>query len=148
MSELEPVTAAGGVVFRQENNDRLHVLLIFRRGVWDLPKGKIEDGETVEECAVREVAEEIGIANPPTITFSLIDTYHEYKEKGTKYGKTTHWFGMELASLPQSGFAPETDEGIEKVKWVQLSEAKSLVGYENLVDVLNSFDSLYQQKLL
>lgn len=147
MSNLQPVRAAGGVVYRQESNNQPQVLLIYRRGVWDLPKGKVENEETVEECAVREVAEEIGISKLPAITLTLTDTYHEYNEKGTKYGKTTHWFGMELSSIPQNGFKPEAEEGIEKVKWVQLSEAKELVGYDNLIEVLNSFERSYQKNL-
>lgn len=144
MSGFKPITAAGGVVYQQ--NDELEVLLIFRRGVWDLPKGKLEDDETVEECAVREVAEEIGVANLPTITFTLRDTYHEYVQNGKNYGKTTHWFGMQLSSTFSNGFNPETEEGIEKVKWVPLSEAKKIVGYENLVDVLNDFEDSFQKE--
>lgn len=147
MSDLKPVTASGGVVYRQKEKDQPQVLLIFRRGVWDLPKGKLEMGETVEECAVREVAEEIGISNQPQIMAPLKNTYHEYEENGKKYGKTTHWFGMQLPSLPKNGFDPEVEEGIKKVKWVKLSEAKKLVGYENLVDVLNKFGQLYHKKL-
>lgn len=144
MAETEPVTAAGGVVYRQRGDD-VEVLLIFRRGVWDLPKGKLEEGETIRECAAREVAEEVGIHSLPEITHSLEDTYHEYDQDGIYYGKTTHWFAMKLSAEPAEGFNPQSGEGIEEVQWVALQEAKSSVGYQNLVDVLTSFEQLMRQ---
>lgn len=138
---MEPVTAAGGVVYQQNENDTLKVVLIYRRGVWDLPKGKLEEGETIKECAVREVAEEIGLTNHPKISFNLADTYHEYEEGGIRFGKTTHWFGMRMESVPDNGFKPQIEEDIKKIRWVTIPKAKELVGYENLVDVLNSFEA-------
>lgn len=147
MAVTEPVTAAGGVIYVDEK-DAPRVLLIFRRGLWDLPKGKLEEGETVEQCAGREVAEEIGVSNRPVITHTLTDTYHEYEQNGIRYGKTTHWFAMQLKSVPPAGFEPETKEGIEKVKWVDLPEAKQLVGFDNLKKVLNALQQLHEQMLL
>lgn len=148
MPAIESITAAGGVVYKQEkNNEPTHVLLIYRRGVWDLPKGKIEEGETVKDCAVREVSEEIGLQTPPEIDFTLADTYHEYEQDGIRFGKTTHWFGMRLDSMPEEGFKPETEEDIEEVRWVSLSKAKRIVGYDNLVGVLNSFENRLENDL-
>src|SRR3982751_3416807 len=51
------VKAGGGLVVNEENK----ILMIFRRGKWDLPKGKLDKGETLEQCAVREVEEETGL---------------------------------------------------------------------------------------
>ncbi|MGF1670207.1 MAG: NUDIX domain-containing protein, partial [Balneolaceae bacterium] len=73
----EIIDAGGGVVYRFTENDNKEVVLIKRRGVWDLPKGKRELKETPEMCAVREVAEEIGISKPGLEKF-IIKTYHEY----------------------------------------------------------------------
>lgn len=143
MPEIEPITAAGGVVYEKSNDDDPKVLIIFRRKVWDLPKGKVEEGETVKECAVREVAEEIGLTHHPEISFTLRDTYHEYERAGKFYGKTTHWFGMRLKSEPSDGFSPQMDEGIEKVRWASLASAKERVGYDNLVEVLTAFERRY-----
>lgn len=148
MSEKEPVTAAGGVVYKSEENNPPHILLIYRRGVWDLPKGKLEEGETVQECAIREVAEEIGLQTHPEISFRLTDTYHEYERDGISFAKITHWFGMRMHSIPEKGFEPQTEEDIKKVQWAMLNNAKTLVGYDNLVDVLNSFESRYEIKFL
>jgi 8-oxo-dGTP pyrophosphatase MutT (NUDIX family) len=146
MSAIESVTAAGGVVYKQSKSNLPQVLLIFRRKVWDLPKGKIEEGETIKECAVREVAEELGLSAKPKISFTLIDTYHEYEQDGTKFGKTTYWFGMRLDSMSREGFDPETEEGIEKVRWTSLADAKMLVGYDNLINVLNSFEYRFKNE--
>lgn len=135
----KPVTAAGGVVHKREKNS-LFVLLIFRRDVWDLPKGKVEEGESVRECAVREVAEEVGLSALPVITKQLVQTYHEYEQGSIRFGKTTHWFAMELNANSKERFKPQTEEDIEEVQWVPLSEAKSLVGYDNLIEVLQAFE--------
>lgn len=142
---LEPITAAGGVVFKKDDcRQHLSVLLIFRRGVWDLPKGKLEKGESIKECAVREVVEEVGISVMPQIIFELPDTYHEYEQSGIHYGKTTHWFGMQLPAGIEVDFKPQEEEGIEKVSWFSLSEAQKLVGYDNLKKVLFAFEQTYK----
>lgn len=145
MAIVEPVTAAGGVVFKKKDSIDPSVLLIFRRGVWDLPKGKLEEGETIKECAVREVAEEVGVSVLPEIVFPLPETYHEYEQGGIHYGKTTHWFGMQFLSGAELTFDPQTEEDIEKVSWITLKKAKTLVGYENLSEVLKTFEQNYRQ---
>lgn len=149
MADVEPITAAGGVVYREsEAGSGPEVLLIYRRGVWDLPKGKHEEGETIRECAVREVAEEVGIAELPAIMKQLSDTYHEYRQDGRQYGKTTHWFAMQLKEKPENGFSPQQVEDIEKVEWYPLEKAMQLVGYENLIAVLDSFENWYADQQL
>lgn len=135
MSVQHHITAGGGVLYKTEG-DRSCVLLIYRRGVWDLPKGKREDHETIGQCAVREVAEETGCPLP-SIQGQLDETYHEYSQNGKGIGKTTHWFAM--TTDKGANFEPERAEGIEKVKWFSLEEAVRLVGYQNLIDVLESF---------
>ncbi|NIT60885.1 MAG: NUDIX domain-containing protein [Aliifodinibius sp.] len=145
MAIVEPVTAAGGVVFKSENNIHPSVLLIFRRGVWDLPKGKLEEGETIKECSVREVAEEVGVSVLPEIVFQLPETYHEYQQGGIHYGKTTHWFGMQFPDDSDLTLTPQTEEDIQKVSWISLRKAQTLVGYENLVEVLKAFENQYRK---
>jgi len=137
MSDIEHIAAAGGVVYRKQDN-HIEVLVIFRRGVWDLPKGKLEDDESISQCAQREVAEEVGLDELPTIITDLPDTYHEYQQGGTSFGKTTHWFAMQLQE-PVEVFTPQVEEDIQKVRWMPLKEAFEHVGYENLVEVLEAF---------
>ena len=118
------------------------MLLIFRRGVWDLPKGKKEEHESRIECARREVSEEVGCPLPEAYN-ELIRTYHEYEREGIQYGKTTHWYSMQTEMI--RGFEPEKREGIEKTEWVPLDEARRRVGFENLVEVLLAFEEWYEE---
>jgi len=120
------IKAAGGVV----KDDSGRVLMIFRRGKWDLPKGKQDPGETIEECAVREVCEEIGVASVDVLQ-NLGTTLHTYPQKDRFYIKHTYWY---LMTTPAKKFAPEKREGIEKVKWVRWSKAKKRIGYQTLQD--------------
>lgn len=131
----QTIQAAGGVVtYGHGLNQR--ILLMFRRGVWDLPKGKVDPGETWEEAAIREVVEETGIA-PPVICESIGSTLHHYHLNGQAIDKTTHWYWMEASSdvLGQ----PQTEEGITEVQWATLQEAHDLVGFDNLRLVLDTF---------
>lgn len=141
---MEKVTAAGGVVFREAEGEQhnAEILLMFRRGVWDLPKGKMEENESIAECARREVSEEIG-SSLPEIRGKLGTTYHEYAEDGRQIGKTTHWYAMSLSNNRQ-GLKPETEEGIEKLEWTPFSKAREKVGYQNLVEMLDEFEFWYK----
>lgn len=106
------VEASGGVVFNAEGK----ALLIFRRGSWDLPKGKIDKGETPEAAAVREVQEETGLQQLE-LGESLGITYHTYKEGKIRILKPTYWYKMQTA---ETQLIPQTEEDIEQAVWVDL----------------------------
>lgn len=125
------VPAAGGVVFRIRSGTP-EVLLIYRKGVWDLPKGKKEEGEGYAMAAAREVAEETG-SDLPLIVGSLPETYHDYSMDDVAYSKHTRWYAMISRS---NHFSPQLDEQIEKVCWIGLDRAEKLVGFDNLRLVL------------
>ena len=135
---IKPIKAAGGVVYKITPNGDTLVLLIYRNGVWDLPKGKLEKGETIPMCAVREVAEETG-SELPVLVSDLGTTYHEYEQKAKHYGKTTYWYSMIFSR--ETEFTPQQEEGIDKIEWVMLEEALTKVGYQNLIEVLQRFKS-------
>lgn len=139
-----PVTAAGGIVYRFEAG-KLEVLLIYRRGAWDMPKGKLEKGESIAMCAFREVSEEIGVEQPLFVISNPFTTYHEYNEDGKTMGKTTYWYPMIL----DRGYRlkPEEEEDIEEVKWVPLAEAKERVAFQNLKDLLEDFSAWAEKSL-
>jgi len=105
------IEAAGGLVY----NDTNQLLMIFRNGKWDLPKGKLEIGENIEQCAIREVEEECGISGL-IITKQLKETYHTYEINGQKILKCTYWF--EMQSSFKGNLVPQTKEGITAVVWV------------------------------
>lgn len=134
----EPVTAAGGLIVRDPGSasgaggEEPELLLIFRRGAWDLPKGKLDPGESVGECAVREVREEVGI-DDLTVLGPAGTTLHGYPEGDRYMVKTTHWFFMRT---PERDFTPEEREGIEEVRWVPWAEAEAMLGYDTLRDLV------------
>ena len=106
------VKAAGGVV----TDDEARVLLIYRRGKWDLPKGKVEENEPIELCAHREVIEETGL-NELMLRKPLAITYHTYTEKGKDILKETHWYLFDAPGKQQ--LQPQLEEDILKVEWVE-----------------------------
>ncbi|WP_417601914.1 NUDIX hydrolase [Owenweeksia hongkongensis] len=107
----EIIEAAGGIV----RNGAGEILMIYRLGKWDLPKGKLEEGESVEEGAVREVIEECGISNLRVIR-ELPITYHTYEIGGKKILKRTYWFEMHTKFI--GDLVPQIEEHIEKAQWV------------------------------
>lgn len=113
------IIAGGGIVF----NEKHELLMIFRRGKWDLAKGKIEEGEQIKQGAIREVEEETGViiesAEPEPIL-----TYHAYKLKGKDSLKETHWYKMQ-AKRGQNKLIPQVEEDIEEVRWVAKSDLKN-----------------------
>ena len=125
------ITAAGGLVM----NEKDEVLLIFRKGKWDLPKGKLDKGESLEDCAIREVEEETGIQKTKLGKFLTL-TYHTYRE-GTKFIlKESHWFLMKAKS--GQPFIPQTKEGIIEIRWSKKQELTVylLNSYPSVADVL------------
>jgi 8-oxo-dGTP pyrophosphatase MutT (NUDIX family) len=125
------VKAGGGLVMNN-NND---VLLIYRRGKWDLPKGKLDKGETIEDCAMREVMEETGLQNV-VLESALLVTYHTYHE-GTKFIlKESHWYAMKVNG--EQKLVPQTEEDIVEIKWVKLGDLKNYYHntFPSVIDVL------------
>lgn len=107
----QPVAAAGGLVF----NERDELLLILRQGKWDLPKGKVDKGETVEEAAIREVQEECGIEKLELLE-PIMRMYHTYYLDQKRVLKTTHWFKMQ--ALQYSKMLPQLEENITDLRWL------------------------------
>ncbi len=128
------VQAAGGLVLNEKNE----VLMIFRRGHWDLPKGKLDKGETIEACAVREVMEETGLQKIK-LKKNLITTYHTYHE-GTKFIlKENYWFLMSAESNQK--LIPQTEEDITNISWKNLKDALQCLNnsYPSIKEVFESY---------
>lgn len=104
------IEAAGGLVY----NVAQELLMIFRLGKWDLPKGKIEEGEATAEAAVREVEEECGI-KAPQIEKAWPNTYHTYRLKGQEILKRTYWFKMKYEG--SEALKPQLEEDISAAVW-------------------------------
>lgn len=136
---MKKIIAAGGLVF----NDRNELLMIFRRGKWDLPKGKLDEGESIEACAVREVEEETGVKDlEPQYFLGL--TLHEYFDTYLHKNvvKETHWFVMN--ALKENELIPQSEEDIEKIEWVEPAALDHYLAntYKNIAEIIG----IYYQK--
>ena len=115
-------------------------LLIKRKGLWDIPKGKINKGEPKKEAAIREVMEECGIFGHK-IKDKLVVTYHTMKFKGRLAIKRTDWYVMSYKG--PSEVHPQINEGITKVKWMTEEHMLSIRGrtYGSINEVLDAYVS-------
>jgi 8-oxo-dGTP pyrophosphatase MutT (NUDIX family) len=127
------IQSAGGLVTNQTNE----VLLIFRRGKWDLPKGKLDEGENLEQCAVREVEEETGLRNI-TLLSPLMITYHTYHEGSKFILKESHWYNMKVKG--EQKLIPQLEEEIHEIKWVKNTELQPYMknSFPSVMDVLET----------
>ena len=127
------VQAAGGLV----TNLKDEILMILRRGKWDLPKGKLDPGETLEQCAVREVEEETGLGNL-TLQRHLLTTYHTYHESGKFILKESYWYKMNIPD--EQPLIPQAAEQITEARWVKTSGIKELLHntFPSVKDVLQT----------
>ncbi len=136
--ELPIIIAAGGLV----QNSKGEILLIYRRGFWDLPKGKLDAGELIPECAVREVQEETGLKTIKLGPF-ICTTTHNYFDKwlNKDVEKHTHWYTM--LSLANETLVPQTEEDIEKIEWVPVNELPQylLQTYPTIRTVFEAFNA-------
>lgn len=133
-SLFKKIKAAGGVVFNEENE----ILVMFRRGFWDLPKGKIDPGETKKQAAVREVEEETGISNIK-LGKKICRTLHTYKNKEKRVLKYSFWYKMQA---PKTKLIPQTEEDIERCEWLKMKDFLKNYSpiYKNIQEVLDSVD--------
>ena len=115
LKKLPNVVAGGGKVY----NDKGEVLFIFRNDKWDLPKGKVEGNETVERTALREVAEETGVAGLEIVK-PLETTYHIFKRNGRHKIKVTYWYEMKTSY--SGNLIAQENEGITRAEWLNHSQ--------------------------
>lgn len=126
------ILAAGGLVHSKKDE----ILLIFRRGKWDLPKGKLDVNEEMEACAIREVKEETGLVSVE-IEKLLCITYHTYHENGKHILKESHWYLMKAQK--QANLVPQLEEDIEKCEWVAMQQLAPFMKntHASIMEVVN-----------
>ena len=124
--DLPVIESAGGLVC----NHYHHIMLMFKRGKWDMPKGRIEVGSSKEQSALREVQEETGLnIDKLKITAKLPSTWHTTRHQNIRYLKKTHWYLMEYDG-DDDDTSPQVEEGIIECRWVHMSD---LPGYRELL---------------
>ncbi len=127
------IQAGGGLV----ENEKGEILFMFRRGKWDLPKGKLDPGETLEQCALREVEEETGVNGLKVVRFLLV-TEHAYEERGKSILKESHWWLMRASS--QQTLVPQTEEDISELRWLAKKDFNIVLAntYPAILEVLKA----------
>ncbi|KAK6030549.1 hydrolase, NUDIX family [Ostertagia ostertagi] len=127
----EPIDAAGGVVHDETGN----VLMIYRRGKWDLPKGKLDEGEDIASCALREVTEETGL-HQLKLGDKICDTWHIYSQNDKNLLKRTAWYHMEGSATEQ--LVPQAEENILEARWISTGEMAPVLRktYDAIKEVL------------
>jgi 8-oxo-dGTP pyrophosphatase MutT (NUDIX family) len=129
-AEIE--TSAGGVIVRWQGEVPYVLLIRDPYEHWGFPKGHLEDGETPDVAALREVMEETGLGNlllGPRL--GTIDWY--FRAGGRLIHKFCHFF---LIESPHGETRPQQDEGITACRWLPLSEAMEVISYDNAREVL------------
>jgi 8-oxo-dGTP pyrophosphatase MutT (NUDIX family) len=126
------IEAAGGVVINNLNE----YLFIYRREKWDLPKGKLEKNESIEQCAQREIEEETGICNL-NLQREITKTYHIYEENNRQILKISHWFLYNINNLQEG--QPQQEEDISIISWFPKNELNIPLSntYSNIQIVMN-----------
>lgn len=134
-SKFKVIEAAGGVVDKDGK-----ILLIFRKGKWDIPKGKLDKGEKKKKGAVREVEEETGVK--VEVKQKINTTWHTYVTNKKYVLKRTHWYLMKC--IDDSEMAPQAEENIELVQWMSLSELRAALynSYRSIRVVIQEYHKL------
>ncbi len=132
--------AAGGLVL----NDSNQMLFIYKKGKWDLPKGKIDKDEKPCDTAVREVCEETGLSSIQIVR-ELTDTYHIYKHNNKLILKKTYWFLIK--NNGSNDLVSQKEENIEKASWIDLNDISNILNksYGSINDVFNIYNQSLNQ---
>ncbi|HEV7347231.1 NUDIX hydrolase [Telluribacter sp.] len=124
-SLFKVIKAAGGVVVKENK-----WLLMYRRKKWDLPKGKLDKGETSRKAAMREIEEETGVT--AVLKDKICTTWHTYTFNNNRILKRTKWYLLDC--VDDSRLEPQQEEDIEKLEWLSPRQAQSVL--------INSYSSI------
>ncbi len=129
------VKAAGGVIEKIDD-----ILLIHRLGKWDLPKGKLDKGESPKEAAVREVVEETGVT--VILGEKICSTWHTYTRSKKYVLKKTHWYRMKCVS--DTNMQPQIEEDIQDVQWMDTDAVRRALydSYRTIRYVIQEYNKM------
>lgn len=136
--------SAGGVVFWRDGGAARILLLKHTSGKWMLPKGTIEEGETPDAVALREVREETGISRVRVVADLGEERYYFFwRSEDTYYDKTVRYFLLEFLGGEEA--APQSEEGFVAAEWVPVDEAVERIKYKETREVVRRAKALLAQ---
>ncbi len=137
--QFNKIKTAGGLVYHPQSDS---YLWIKRLGLWDLPKGKIEQGESSKDAAIREIIEECGLTGQLSLKYRICSTYHVYEFKNKSILKKNNWYYLEYEG--DLSTKPQEEESITEVQWVKKEAFDSFLSqtYPSIQEViLHAFES-------
>ena len=132
--------SAGFVIFRGNNNQREYLLLHYPHGHWDLPKGKMEKGESKQQTAIRELKEETGLDPHVTNDFEEQLTYF-FRQDGQLIKKTVYFF---IARVSADATVALSHEHIG-YEWLPFDEALARLSFDNAKDIMKKVENFLTQ---
>jgi ADP-ribose pyrophosphatase YjhB (NUDIX family) len=137
--QFNKLKTAGGLVYHPGTDA---YLWIKRLGLWDLPKGKIEHGESSKDAAIREIYEECGLTGKLELKHRICSTYHVYEYKNKSILKKNNWYYLEYDGDLKTN--PQTEESITAVSWMKKKDFEKCLSqtYPSIQEVIeHAFES-------
>ena len=145
INEIVREPTAGGVIFRRNDKGEVEILLIQdSKDRWTIPKGHIEEGETAQETAKREIAEEAGLENTEVLGW-LGKINFRYRRIDKLVLMTTQVF---LVRALGDTDAIKKEDWMNGIKWFSFAEALDVIEYEDIGKlILLAMKKIRQEKL-
>lgn len=135
--------SSGGVIYRESQGSvEVAITTKANRRVWCLPKGLVEQGESLEETAIREVAEETGLTGEIESKIDQIDYWFYWKREATRYHKFVHFYLLKYLE----GNPEDHDHEVEEVHWVPLPEAAAKLSYDSEREVMKKAQTIIEKQ--
>ncbi|MCL4561012.1 MAG: NUDIX hydrolase [Chloroflexi bacterium] len=147
MGEFRTITrvSAGGVAFRCRNGQiEIVIISVGEKSRWQLPKGLVDDGETLEKTARREVREEAGVLTEPLESIHTIQYWYYATEEGqrVRVHKTVHFFLLQYLS----GDPQDHDQEVNEARWVELDKAEGMLAFDSEREVVARAKNLIEKR--
>lgn len=138
---VEKAESAGGIVYRR-SDDGLEVVICGRDadGIWGLPKGTPDPGETLEETAIREVTEETGLEVEILDKVGVVEYW--FARDGTRYHKWVHHYLMQAIG----GDTSRHDVEYDRVEWRPVDVAMETLSFKNEMEMVAKARGMVEER--